>query len=90
MPLCNYIRFYSCFILYRLTDKVINLKKITANKNGEISKKTDEIDKNEYVIIEDNLDFNNSSKSKTRNNEEIVQNLNVVNVKKRNKRNSNF
>ena len=48
-----------------------------SNKIEKISSKAPEIDKNEYVIIEENFDTNNLINSLTRNNEKIVQDLNV-------------
>ncbi len=60
------------------SDRNNKFEKVEANKNEEISKKTAEIEKNEYVIIEENLNFTNSSDTKTRNNAKIVQNLDVL------------
>ena len=59
------------------SDRSNKFEKVTDNKNEEISKKTPEIDKNEYVIIEENLELNNLPNTNIRNNPKIVQNLNV-------------
>ncbi len=63
------------------SDRSNKIDKISENKIEEISKKTAEIDKNEYVIIEEILDTS-PPKSKIKNNEKIVQNSNVASNKK--------
>ncbi len=60
------------------SDRSNKFEKVTENKNEEMSKKTVEIDNNEYVIIEENLDIDNATNSKIRTNAKIVQNLNIV------------
>ena len=60
------------------SDRSTKFEKVTENKSEEISKKTAEIDKNEYVIIEENLDLNNLSTPEIRNNAKTVQNLDVI------------
>ena len=60
------------------SDRSTKFEKVTENKNEEIFNKTTEIDKNEYVIIEENLDLNNLSTPEIRNNAKTVQNLDVI------------
>ena len=60
------------------SDRSTKFEKVTENKNEEIFNKTAEIDKNEYVIIEENLDLNNLSTPEIRNNAKTVQNLDVI------------
>ncbi len=63
------------------SDRSNKIEIISENKIEEISKKTAEIDKNEYVIIEEIIDTS-PPKSEIRNNEKIVQNLGVESNKK--------
>ena len=60
------------------SDRSTKFEKVTENKNEEIFNKTTEIDKNEYVIIEENLDLNNLSTPEIRDNAKTVQNLDVI------------
>ena len=60
------------------SDRSTKFEKVTENKNEEIFNKTAEIDKNEYVIIEENLDLNNLSTPEITNNAKTVQNLDVI------------
>ena len=55
------------------SDRSNKIEKVSENEIEKISKKTAEIDKNEYVIIEENFDTS-PSKSKIKNNEKIVKN----------------
>ena len=57
------------------SDRSNKIEKVSENKIEETSIKTPEIDKNEYVIIEENFDTTSLIKSKKWNNEKNIQNV---------------
>lgn len=91
LPLGAIISVFIAILTYTgwyYSDRSNQFVKISEDKIEEKSKKTAEINKNEYVIIEENFNFTDSSAAKTNNDQKNIQDLNVKTTVKKEKINS--
>ena len=91
LPLGAIISVFIAILTYTgwyYSDRSNQFDQISEDKIEEISNKTAEINKNEYVIIEENFNSTNSSAAKSNNNEKNIQDLNVKTTAKKEKINS--
>ena len=91
LPLGAIISVFIAILTYTgwyYSDRSNQYDQISEDKIEEKPNKTAEIDKNEYVIIEENFNSTNPSATKTNNNEKNIQDLNVKTTAKKEKINS--
>ena len=91
LPLGAIISVFIAILTYTgwyYSDRSNQFEQISEEKIEDMSNKTAEIDKNEYVIIEENFNSTNSSNTKTNNNEKNTQDFNVKTIVKKEKINS--